>query len=150
MPYKGLPLFVEACELLRGWGLDFRIGVAGEGNLGAWASRLARLDADIFNRWLDYDEVSRIMSQYDCMVLSNIEASQSGVVALAHGGGMPVVVTPIGGLVEQVNDRQSGLIARSISAAAVADAMALFIKDAELREDLKAGVIRAQHEFSMN
>ena len=133
MPYKGLPLFVEACELLRGRGLDFRIGVAGEGNLGAWAGRLARLNADIFNRWLDYDEVSGILSQYDCMVLSNIEASQSGVVALAHGRGMPVVVTPVGGLVEQVKDRQSGLIARSISAAGVADAMELFITDAELR-----------------
>ena len=49
------------------------------------------------------------LSQYDCMVLSNIEASQSGVVALAHGFGMPVVATPVGGLTEQIKDRHSGL-----------------------------------------
>ena len=149
MPYKGLPLFVEACELLRKRGLDFRIGVAGEGNLGVWAGRLAALNADIFNRWLDYDEVSNILSQYDCMVLPNIEASQSGVVALAHGRAMPVVVTPVGGVVEQVTNRESGLIARSTSASAVAEAMELFIRDAELRKDLTAGVLRVQHEFSM-
>ena len=84
LAYKGLPLFVEACELLRARNQGFRIAVAGEGNLGAWTGRLAALDAVVINRWLDYDEVAALFAQYDCMVLSNIEASQSGVIALAH------------------------------------------------------------------
>jgi glycosyltransferase involved in cell wall biosynthesis len=67
------------------------------------------------------------------LVLSNIEASQSGVVALAHGFGIPVVATPIGGLTEQIKDRHSGLIARSVTAAALVDAMELFLTDADLR-----------------
>lgn len=149
MDYKGLPLFVEACEMLRARGVDFRIGVAGEGNLGASAARLAALNAAIVNRWLDYDEVATVLRQYDCIVLSNIEASQSGVVALAHGFGLPVVATPVGGLTEQIRDRQSGLIASSVSAAALADAMQLFVTDAELRGRLSAGVAKAQEEFSM-
>jgi len=149
MTYKGLPLFVEACEILRARGHAFRIGVAGEGNLGQSGARLAALGAVTINRWLDYDDVSAILAQYDCMVLANIEASQSGVVALAHGFGMPVVANPVGGLTEQIRDRQSGLVARAVSAAALADAMEMFLTDAGLRAQLAAGVANAQEEYSM-
>ena len=149
LAYKGLPLFVEACELLHARGHDFRIGVAGEGYLGDLADRLVALDAVVINRWLSYDEVTTVHGEYDCIVLSNIEASQSGVVALAHGFGMPVVATPIGGLTEQIKDRHSGLIARSVSAAALADAMELFLTDNELRTQLSDGVAQTQVAFSM-
>ena len=149
LAYKGLPLFVEACELLRARGQEFRIGVAGEGYLGDLADRLAALDAVIINRWLSYDEVTAVHSEYDCLVLSNIEASQSGVVAMAHGFGKPVVATPIGGLIEQIKDRHSGLMARGVTAAALADAMQLFLSDADLRAQLLEGVAQTQVEFSM-
>jgi glycosyltransferase involved in cell wall biosynthesis len=149
LAYKGLPLFVEACEILRARNQNFRIAVAGEGNLGAWTDRLAAINAVVINRWLDYDEVASLAAQYDCMVLSNIEASQSGVVALAYGLGMPIIATPVGGLGEQVKDHESGLIAQSISAAAIANAMQVFLQDAELRARLLKGVAQAQAEFSM-
>jgi len=149
MAYKGLPLFVEACEILRDRGLEFRIGVAGEGSLGELASRLITLKADIINRWLHPDELSKVLGQYDCMVLSNIEASQSGVIALAHGFGMPAIATPVGGLIEQIKDGDSGLIAHEVSAAAVADAMQRYLVDAQLRARLAIGVAKAQNEFSM-
>jgi glycosyltransferase involved in cell wall biosynthesis len=149
LAYKGLPLFVEACELLRARNQSFRIAVAGEGNLGAFAGRLAALDAVVINRWLDYDEVAVLFGQYDCMVLSNIEASQSGVIALAHAFGMPVVATPLGGLAEQIKDHHSGLIASSVSATALADSMEQFGADAELRSKLAEGVAKAQQDYSM-
>jgi glycosyltransferase involved in cell wall biosynthesis len=149
MAYKGLPLFVEACEILRARGLEFRIGVAGEGNLGDLAGRLGVLGAEVVNRWLDHDEVARVFRQYDCVVLSNIEASQSGVVALAHGFGMPVVAMPVGGLIEQIKDGDSGLIAHEVSAVALADAMQLYLTDRQLQARLTTGVAKTQNEFSM-
>ena len=149
LAYKGLPLFVEACELLRARNQGFRVAVAGEGNLGPWTGRLAALDAVVINRWLDYDEVAALFAQYDCMVLSNIEASQSGVIALAHAFGMPVVATPLGGLAEQIKDHHSGLIANSVSATALADAMEQFGANAELRRKLAEGVAKAQQDYSM-
>lgn len=149
MAYKGLSLFVEACELLRARNQSFRIAVAGEGNLGAWVGRLAALNAVVINRWLDYGEISALVGQYDCMVLSNIEASQSGVVALAYGLGMPVIATPVGGLSGQIRDGELGLIAQSVSAPAIADAMQLFLQDAHLRDRLLKGVAQAQADFSM-
>jgi glycosyltransferase involved in cell wall biosynthesis len=149
LAYKGLPLFVEACEILRARNQGFRVAVAGEGNLGAWAGRLAAINAVVINRWLNYDEVPALASGYDCMVLSNIEASQSGVVALAYGLGMPVIATPVGGLSEQIRDHESGLIAASVSAPAIADAMQLFLQDASLRARLSKGVVQAQADFGM-
>jgi glycosyltransferase involved in cell wall biosynthesis len=149
LAYKGLPLFIEACELLRARGANFRVGVAGEGNLGGSADRLAALNAVVTNRWIAHDEVATIFGQFDCMVLSNVEASQSGVVALAHGFGIPVAATPVGGLIEQIKDRRSGLIARDVSAAALAEAMELFMSDAELRQQLSEGVAKTQKELSV-
>ena len=51
------------------------------------------------------------------MVATNIEASQSGVIALAYGYGLPVIATPVGGIVEPGRSRTvrlagSGGIAR--------------------------------------
>ena len=119
------------------------------GKLGCLGHRLATINAVVINRWLDYAEVSALISQYDCMVLSNIEASQSGVVALAYGLGMPVIATPVGGLSEQIRDGELGLMAQSVSAPAIADAMQLFLQDAQLRARLLKGVAQAQTDFSM-
>ena len=123
MAYKGLPLFVQACEQLRAKGLRFRIGVVGEGALDELAPRLADLDAEVVNRWVDLQELPAIFSRYDATVVPSIEASQSGVVAAAHGFGLPVIATPVGGLIEQVADGRTGLLADAVSAEALARAM---------------------------
>jgi glycosyltransferase involved in cell wall biosynthesis len=62
---------------------------------------------------------------------------------------MPVVATPVGGLIEQTKDRRSGLIAGSVTAGALADAMQLFLTDAGLRAQLLEGVAQTKVEFSM-
>ena len=129
MAYKGLPLFVEACEMLRREGLRFGIAVIGEGDLGPLRPRLEALAAEIDNRWIGHDEVAGIMARFDAVVLPNVEASQSGVAATALGHGVPVIATPAGGVVEQVKDGETGLIAGSISAEALAEAMRRFIVD---------------------
>jgi glycosyltransferase involved in cell wall biosynthesis len=122
MPYKGLPLCIEAVELLRREGLPVELGVFGEGPLGESAQQLARLGAEVVNRWLSAEEIAAILQRYDATVLSYIEASQSGVAAAAFGAGMPVIATPVGGLVEQVEDDVTGAIASGVDARSVADA----------------------------
>lgn len=149
MAYKGLPLFVEACERLRARGIQFRVGVVGEGSLGELAPRLARINAEIVNRWIDYKEFPAILSRYDAFVVPSVEASQSGVVSVAHGFGLPVIATPAGGLVEQVEDGRTGLLADGISAGALADVMERWLTDAGLRARLQSGVMAAQQRHSM-
>jgi glycosyltransferase involved in cell wall biosynthesis len=120
LPYKGLPLFVAALEKVRANGIPIEIGVYGEGKLGVEGQRLEALGAKIVNQWIPESEIDKIFSQYDALVLSHVEASQSGVVALAFGRGLPVVTTPVGGLTEQVVHEVNGLVADSVTSDALA------------------------------
>jgi glycosyltransferase involved in cell wall biosynthesis len=149
MAYKGLPLFVEACEMLRREGLAFRIGVVGEGSLGALRNRLQLCGAEVINRWLDHDEIPTMVRRYDAIVIPSTEASQSGVVAVAHGQGLPVIVTPVGGLTEQVVDAETGLVASSVSAASIASEMRRFLSDSALRQRMRKSIKDRAAAYSM-
>lgn len=123
LPYKGLGLFVDTLEELRSRGRSVKAGVFGEGDLGKDAGRLQALGAEIVNRWLSDDEIAEVLGRHDLLMLSHIEASQSGVAAAASGACLPIVATPVGGLKEQVSDGENGMLAHRIDATALADAV---------------------------
>jgi hypothetical protein len=110
LPYKGLHLFEDALERLGNRGVAVRAGVYGDGRLGREMERLARMQAEVRNNWIDDCDIPSIFSRYDVLVLSHTEASQSGVAAAALGAGLPVIVTPVGGLTEQIRDSVTGLV----------------------------------------
>ncbi|MBN8908975.1 MAG: glycosyltransferase family 4 protein, partial [Rhodospirillales bacterium] len=123
MPYKGLPLVIEAVEMLRKEGVNVALGVAGDGDIALLKDRLARLGVEVINRWVSEVEAGELLSRYDAMVCAHYEASQSGVAALAFGNGMPVIATPIGGLAEQVIPGRTGVLAEEVTPRAFADAI---------------------------
>lgn len=123
MPYKGLPLFLDSVDILAERGIRVEVGVFGEGALGTSGDRLRRMGAEVVNRWLSETEIAEVLPRYHAMMLSYVQASQSGVAAAAFGAGLPVVATPVGGLVEQVEDGLSGVLAERCDASAVADAV---------------------------
>ncbi|MGE3914417.1 MAG: glycosyltransferase family 4 protein [Hyphomicrobiaceae bacterium] len=123
MAYKGLPLLVEAVGMLQKEGMAIELGVAGTGPIDDVRRGLAAVGAHVINQWLPSDEVVALLGQYDAMACSHVEASQSGVAALAFGNAMPVVATPVGGVAEQVVDGEAGVLAREVSARAYAEAM---------------------------
>jgi glycosyltransferase involved in cell wall biosynthesis len=72
------------------------------------------------------------------VVLPYREASQSGIIAAAHGLGVPVVATPVGALPDQIRNGVDGIIARAVNAEALADALAI-ICDRSKRAALTSG-----------
>ena len=68
------------------------------------------------------EEVAKLLSSVDLIILPYIEASQSGVIPLAFALGKPVVVTNVGGLKEQVPDG-CGLIIPPNNPKALSDAI---------------------------
>lgn len=149
MPYKGLSLFVDALEILQRSGVRVEAGVFGEGDLRQEAARLSALKAEVVNRWLSDGEIAAMFGRYDLVVISHVEASQSGVVAAAFGAGLPVVATPVGGLPEQVMHRVDGLVAKEASSRALAAEIECLFLEAGLYETLSAGVRRGANERSM-
>ncbi|HLY45180.1 MAG TPA: glycosyltransferase family 4 protein [Stellaceae bacterium] len=147
--YKGFGIFMDAIELLLRSGRRIEIGVFGSGNLATYERRLAAIGAEVDNRWIDDREFSGILARHDLVVLSHTEASQSGVVAAAHGAGLPVVITPVGGLIEQVVPDLTGVVARSATAEAVAAAIARLLDEPALLARLYQGVAETHQQRSM-
>jgi glycosyltransferase involved in cell wall biosynthesis len=123
--YKGLDLLRDAWRLLHPRHPEARLLVAGEGDVEALAPGLAALPGvEVQARWLGEAEMAGLVAAADAVVLPYREASQSGVAPVAHGLGVPVVATPVGGLAEQVRDGVDGLLARDMTPGALAEAMA--------------------------
>ena len=100
------------------------------------------------NRWLGADEIAAALQRYDAVVLSYIEASQSGVAAAAYGSGMPVIATPVGGLSEQVQEGVTGVMAARVDARALAEA-AKRLFEPTFYGAVCAGIRQASQERSM-
>jgi glycosyltransferase involved in cell wall biosynthesis len=152
LKYKGLPLLIEAVERLRAEGVEIQLGVAGSGSLNGLQHRLAALRAEVINRWVEDDEVGPLLARYDAIALSHIEASQSGVAAIAFGHCMPVVGMPVGGLKEQVTDGRTGVLAGSVTAEALAAGIRILATRASLYDRISAhlkatGDTRSMHRF---
>jgi glycosyltransferase involved in cell wall biosynthesis len=149
LPYKGLTIFVSAVEKIRASGIPIEVGVFGEGHLGREGQRLEALGATIINRWIAEADMDGIFAQYDALVLSHIEASQSGVASIALGSGLPVVTTPVGGLTEQVIHQVNGLVAVSVTADALAAQISRLATEAGLYDRLSEMILHGSSQHSM-
>jgi glycosyltransferase involved in cell wall biosynthesis len=150
MAYKGLPLLLDALELLQAKGHKFHLGVIGSGNLKEVRSRLADIGAEVVNRWIDDNEIGGILARYDAMICSHIEASQSGVASMAFGACMPVVAMPVGGLAEQIIDGQTGILARRSSAGALAEGILRLSNNPTLYDAISRRLSATAGERSMD
>jgi len=121
LPYKGLPLLLEAYRLLQAEAMDCTLVIAGDGSVKGLTLNLPGVT--VINRWIAEAEIPGILAEADILIAPYVEASQSGVIAAALAAGLPVVATPVGGLVEQVSSGETGLIAQAVTAEAVADAI---------------------------
>lgn len=149
MAYKGLPVLLDALEQLRGSGRNFTLSVLGAGDITALRPRLERLGATIVNRWLSNEEIAAALGSHHAVVLSHIEASQSGIAAAALGAGVPVVGLPTGGLLEQIEDGHTGLLATRADGRALAEAIDRLVTTPQLYETLTDTIARRQPKQSM-
>ena len=140
LAYKGLALLIEAFQLLTANRGDVELAIVGNGDLGPHRESLAATPRlTVINRWIDDDEIPGFFADADALVAPYTESSQSAAVAAALGCGLPAVVTPVGGLAEQVEPGTTGIIATETTAASVAAAMEEIL-DATLYERCAAAV----------
>jgi glycosyltransferase involved in cell wall biosynthesis len=134
LPYKGLDLLLEAYRIMKCQGKDVALKIAGPGDIEQYRSQLTGLqDVSIDNRWIPENEVGEIFRDIDIVVASYRGASQSGVLATSGAAGIPAVVTPVGGLAEQVLHEQTGIVAADTTPAAIAAAIGRLVDDEALR-----------------
>lgn len=141
MAYKGLPVLVEAAKAVRLALPGARFVVAGTGPEQAWLRERVGTDPgfELIQRYVDDDETAQLFLDADIVVLPYIEASQSGVLALAAALGRPAVVTDVGDIGAVVQDNAMGLVVPPGSPDALAQALLAIFQDSSLAERLRAG-----------
>ncbi|MCR5548018.1 MAG: glycosyltransferase family 4 protein [Bacteroidales bacterium] len=97
--YKGLDLLIETMEKLRSEGItNLRLTVAGAGDY--WSVCECQLKTpemyDLKVRFIDNDEIPDLLASHHFMALPYRDATQSGPLMLAAGGGMPVLAPDFG------------------------------------------------------
>ena len=106
-----------------------RLLIAGteQGALAASAGQLTdpRLAGRVTIRegFLEMDEAAILFAATDTVTLPYAVASQSGILLLSYGFRRPVIVYPVGGLVEAVIDGETGWICRRPDIDALVDAL---------------------------
>jgi glycosyltransferase involved in cell wall biosynthesis len=112
--YQGQELLEKA------WGLipqeDIELVIAGKG----FKPNHILKNVVYKNWWMSNSELIREIKHSDLVVLPYAEASQSGTIPICKELGIPVLVTPVGGLPEQVVMNETGIISESTSASHVA------------------------------
>ena len=107
--YKGLQQLFEAWNTIGNGSPGTFLYIAGEGPLPLKIP----IRTIILNRWLEDSEIASLMMNASVIVFPYQEASQSGLLPFAISIGKKVVVTPVGGLVGQVQGYQNAFISKS-------------------------------------
>ncbi len=143
--YKGLDMVFHAMVALAERGVDARLTVAGQfwQPLEPWHRQITDLGlsgrVELRSGYVPDDDLDALFAEHHLVVTPYRSASQSGVVPLAAASGRPSVVTPVGGLPEQVTDGTDGVVAAGVTPCDLADAI---IKASERLAELSVGATR--------
>ena len=149
--YKGLRYLIEAEPLITARVPNARIVIAGRGDDFAQYERMM-VNRDRFvvlNERIPDEQVARLFQEASVVVCPYIEASQSGVLALANAFGKPVVATTVGGIPEMIAHGQTGLLVPPRDARCLAEAVVTLLQNPALRQAMRRHALhQSQTELS--
>lgn len=109
---KGLDSLIEALPLVLNFYPAVKLLIVGEGpdrSRLEWATQeLGLQDVVTFESWVD--DVSRIMSDFDILVLPSKSEGMPWAVLEAMASAKPVIATAVGGIPEAVVDGETGIL----------------------------------------
>lgn len=118
--YKGTDRLLQIWPKVLSRFPEARLHIAGEGRIDSQLRELQNVTIE--NKWLTEARISDLLHMSKCALFPYREASQSGLVPSASVAGARVVVTPVGGLIEQAKIF-GGLVSDSQSAESLASAI---------------------------
>lgn len=127
-PYKGLENLLQAFAIVLAQ-IDLHLLIVGEfwEPVQAYQEMIAQLGIEhavtIVDQYVPNEELGTYFYAADVAVLPYKSATQSAVVQLAFGFGVPVITTDVGGLAEAVRDGETGLVVPPQDSQALAQAM---------------------------
>lgn len=152
IPAKGLDTLLKACAALKARGHQFVLHLIGDGpirkDLEEQAEQLGIYHDVIFYGYMLHPE--EFMPFSDVFVLPSRAESFGSVFAEAALCGLALVGTEIGGIREQIENGQNGLLAPVDDEVALADAMERLIEDPVYRQRMsEAAKEKAKKTYSL-
>ena len=139
-PYKGLEVLYEASSLVAAAVPTVTFVVAGAPVEGYVPPDPPELPAPASfveqRRHLANEDLARLFCQASVVVCPYLDATQSGVIAVAQAFGKPIVASRIGGIPEYVREGETGLLVPPGDAVALAAALSRALTDEDLRSRL--------------
>ena len=127
--YKGLDQLLKAMVYLSD---EYHLMIVGEcyGDFDEYTDliKVHNLESriSIVNRFIPEKEVADYFAVADLCVLPYKSATQSGVTAVAHNFGVPVLATNVGGLNESILHMQNGILVEKENPKAIAEGINLY------------------------
>lgn len=143
LEYKGVDLLIqEFCKIKNA---NINLKIYGRGEVSKKSEFLINSSQSITfkNDWIKEEDIGEIMNSSDALILPYIEASQSGVIPIALSSGIPIIASDIGGLKEQLNNGQLGVMFKPKDRNELSQALMKLVQDKELYEKLS----REGYEF---
>ena len=136
-PHKGVDVLIEAFSRALRVDPDLRLVIAGDPRMDVseyerTIERLAlgsRVLMDL--RYIPFGEFAKFFVACDVVALPYRRNYQSGILQLAYGFGRPVIVTDVGGISDAVRSDETGVVAGSGDAQALAEAIRQILADPE-------------------
>lgn len=153
-PYKGLQHLIDALPLVLAQ-VDAHLLIVGEfwDSASPYREQIRSLGLEdqctITDRYIPNEEVGNYFSAADLVVLPYLDATQSGIVQMAFGFGVPVVTTTVGGLSEAVQDGVTGMLVPPADGQALAAAVIRYFREdmgPDMRTNIQAGKVRFSWE----
>ncbi len=146
-PLKGHPYFLKAMSLVVRHMPNVRIQIIGDAPVKkkAYKDELVmltkRLGLSAHVEFLgNRRDIPQLLAQSDCLVLSTITQEAFGRVILeAQAAGVPVVATKVGGVVEIIDDGQTGLLVMPKDPEGMAKAVVRILGDPQMAAHLVEG-----------
>lgn len=149
-PYKGLKYLLQAMPLVVEQIPDVKLIIAGRGeNIEQYFTpNYDPKHYEILNRFIQDEEVAPLFQKSAAVILPYIEASQSGVAAVAYSMGTPVIASNIGGLAEMIRHERDGLLVPPSDTQALASSIIRLLSNPALQQQLQtAGLERSQNDL---
>lgn len=144
---KGFEFLIKALGKLKDEFPKLKCVLVGDGPLKKGLKKLVRErgmhEMVVFEGWKTPDEIRDLLTSATVLVQPSIEASNGdkdgipNVILEAMASGVPVVSTPVSGIPEILHNDNSVLV-NPYNEHALADGIAILLRDGELREKLKA------------
>lgn len=97
-------------------------------------------------RWLSEAEMLQLLEEHDILILPYREASQSGVVTLGISSAIPMVVTKVGGLSEQLAENEAVWVAPN--EASIRQGIIKLIENPDLYHKIHANLVAKRAQSS--